>query len=268
MFKKPGGLIAACVGIALIVLCAAGEQARSKKIKIGVPDDSAGLLIHYIIHEKQFQGAEVVRQFEMYPIRDCCTTTSEWALSTDALDMAVMCPDAARILLEKDPRYKILGPCLLNSDMIVTKPGIRPKKIAVTRKRGYQEKLVRERFGADTAAIPMLSSAIPFAYEKNAVNGAVIDVLKGLRLDGEKHSVSDGFSDVVTYMLVIRKSFAENPLFNEFMKVYKQSVEELEYPDVLQQALRQYKNRSFSKYEIMQWKQMRVKFVFPSNARP
>ena len=39
--------------------------------------------------------------------------------------MALMCPDAAAALLEKDARFETAGPVLYNAEVLVSRPGVR-----------------------------------------------------------------------------------------------------------------------------------------------
>lgn len=231
-------------------------------MRIAVPDDAGGLPVHYILHEGKFLNAGALPVSE-YMLKDCCAVLSEWAFSADAVDMAVMCPDAAARLVEKDPRFEILGPCVLNSDAIVIHPGRVPGRIGIAQKRPYQEKLVSEIFGPGCSAAPMFPAALPYAYEKGAVDGIVIDVLKSAFIDGERVSTRDGVADVITYVLVVRKSFKANPLFGAFMEAYLRAVVELCDMAVLAREVGAYKSVRWTDREIGEWENLRVKFVFP-----
>lgn len=181
-----GRRLAAAVFVIILLVWSWGfyRDRSQSDLVIGVSDDSAGLIIKYLVNEKKLQAAAIPGWFEAYPIKDCCTSTTEWALSSGALDIAVMCPDSAARLIQKDFRYEIIGPLMVNSDIIVVKSDHVPGKIAVSQKRTYQEQLVRSKFGNGTKAVPMLSAGVPYAYENNVVDGAVVDILKGINLKG------------------------------------------------------------------------------------
>jgi len=231
------------------------------KVSIGAPDDSGGMIIHYLINKKGLKYAEVQDTFDIYPIKDCCTSTSQWAMSTDLLDLAVMCPDAARALLAKDNRFKIVGPFLVNSDIIVLTPGKDPKKIGITQNRLYQEQIIEEKFGPECSAVQMLSAALPYALEKNAVDGVVVDVLKGLMLKGDKLSTLAAGGDRVTYVLVARQSFMENPAFKRFIDLFNQAAGELNRPDILGEEIISYSKMDITREEVKKWSQLGIKFV-------
>ncbi|BAF58754.1 hypothetical membrane protein [Pelotomaculum thermopropionicum SI] len=231
------------------------------KVKIGTPDDTGGMIIHYLINEKGFQGAEARDDFEIYPVKDCCSSTSQWALSTGQYNLAVMCPDAAASLIEKDGRFEIAGPCLANSDIVVVKPGLTPRKIGVARNRSHQAQIAADIFGKGCAAVPMLPSALPCAYEKSAVDGVVVDALRGISMEGEKLSAG-GATGHVTYVLVVSKRFKEDPRYREFISLFRESVDELNNPDILRKEIGRYKNIELSQEEIETWNRLGIRYIF------
>ena len=254
------GLLFAVLTVALLF---SGGGKEDSKINIGAPYDSGGMIIHYLITAKKFQVAKVMDDFAMYPINDCCTSTSEWALSTDELDIALLCPDAAKELVEKDRRFEIAGPALVNSDVIVITPGIKPQRVSFSQKRNYQKELVSRKFGPECAAVPMLSAAVPYALGKKAVDGAVVDILKGILLKGEKISSAGKDSDLVTYVLVVRKDFRKDPLYPRFMALLKEAVDELNTPGVLIKEVKEFKKIDLTVPEVEQWGQLKIRYVFP-----
>ncbi|MDF9408740.1 hypothetical protein L7E55_10300 [Pelotomaculum isophthalicicum JI] len=256
--------IPVAVALLLAAACSAFSQRgeRGGKVKIGAPDDTGGMIIHYLVNEKGYGGVEVRNNFELYPVKDCCSSTSQWALSTNQYDLAVMCPDAAESLLEKDGRFEVVSPCLINSDIVVLKPGLTPQKIGVAQNRNHQTRIVAELFGSDCAAVPVLPAAIPFAYEKNAVDGVVVDALRGFTMPGDKLPPAAGSGGHVTYVLVVNKSFKEDPRYQEFLHLYQDSVEDLNNPDVLMEEIRKYKNIDFTREEVELWIRLGIRQVF------
>lgn len=232
------------------------------KVKIGAPDDTGGMIIHYMVNEKGYGGVEVQQDFELYPVKDCCSNTAQWALSTNQYEVAVMCPDAAASLLEKDNRFEIISPCLVNSDIVIIKPGIKPQKIGISQNRNHQKQIVAELFGQACTTVTMLPSAVPYAYEKNAVDGVVVDALRGLNLTGEKLSSTNGDNEHVTYVLVVNKDFKADPRYQEFLRLFEESVNELNNPDILAQEIYKYKNIDISREEVNQWNRLGIKHVF------
>ncbi len=261
--KKMLAAVAAAAMLLLVVLSAFPQREEDNgKVKIGAPDDTGGMIIHYMVYEKGYKYAETQGAFEIYPVKDCCASTSQWALSTELLDLAVMCPDAAANLLEKDGRFEIVSPCLVNSDIVVTRPGLTPQKIGVAQNRSHQEQIVSGVFGPEVATAPMLPAAIPYAYEKKAVDGVVVDALRGFTMIGEKIPAPAGLSGHITYVLVANKSFKEDPRYHEFINMFQKSVEELNNPDMLLEEIRKYKNIDLTYEEVEQWNRLGIRHVF------
>lgn len=255
-------LVTASVLLALAVFLYPQRKEDNGKVKIGAPDDTGGMITHYMLNEKGYRGAEVRNDFELYPVKDCCSSTSQWGLSTNQYDLAIMCPDAAESLLEKDGRFEVVSPCLVNSDIVVLKPGLTPKKIGIAQNRTHQARIVAELFGHDCAAAPMLPAALPFAYEKNAVDGVVVDALRGFTMAGDKLSPAAGSSSHITYVLLVNKSFKEDPRYQEFLQLFQESVEDLNNPDVLMEEIRKYKNIDFTRKEVELWIRLGIRYVF------
>jgi hypothetical protein len=255
---------ATVIALLLVVSLSAFPQREKDngKVKIGAPDDTGGMIIHYLIKQKGYKGAEVQHDFEMYPVKDCCASTSQWALSTNQYDLAIMCPDAAASLLEKDGRFEIVSPCLINSDIVVARPGLTPQKIGVAQNRSHQEQIAIGVFGPEVAVMPMLLTAIPYAYEKNAVDGVIVDALRGFTLIGEKIPAPAWPGGHVTYVLVVNKSFKADPRYSEFITLFQASVEDLNSPDILIEEIRKYKNIDFTREEVEQWNRLGIRYVY------
>ncbi|PKM78272.1 MAG: hypothetical protein CVU90_03145 [Firmicutes bacterium HGW-Firmicutes-15] len=238
-------------------LMSPGEK-QAKLINIGVPDDSASYVFRYLIEELGLKG-QLSTMLGIYPIKDCCTSTSEWALSTDNLDMAVICPDAAERLIEKDSRYYILGPCRVNSDILISGPSSRVNKIGITQNRWYQETLAHEHLGPDIDVYPMLGNALPFAIQNGRIDGAIMDIANALRLEGKITSLSRG-KDHITYVLVVRKDILHEPIFYEFVNLYNQAVQELQDEQSLQIIIEKYAGYSCNGKEASEWIKMNVQY--------
>jgi len=250
--------------ICLLFLFPSGER-PGHGLRIGVPDSAASLIIEYIVHEKMARGAAVVDRLDIYPTKDCCTSTSEWALASGDLQMALLCPDAAERLVRKDPRYEIAGPCMVNSDVAVVRSGKnrKPEKIGVAERRDLQIIMIKKLLGKESIIVPMLASAIPYAYEKRAVDGVVIDVLRGFLLEGEMLPLSGDREDLVTYVLVVQKSFKAHPLYCRFLTSYKEAQDELRRDEVLAGVMRRYKHVEQIEERVKRWKQMNIRFTIP-----
>jgi hypothetical protein len=260
-------LLSAVMAGAVALLATRGEEQSGSRMRIGAPDDTGGIIVHAILERKGVLPAEVVRAFDAYPLKDCCASTSQWALGSHGLDAAVMCPDAAERLLERDPRFEILGPCVLNSEVMLIRPGVVARKIGLAQKRRYQERLVMEKFGAACAIAPMLPASLPYAYARGMVDGIVIDLLKGFSIEGEKIPVGGADEDVVTYVLVARKDFMTTALFDSFLGAWEEVVAALGDMDVLLQEIERYRRMPMTGREKQDWVNARVRFLCPRKAQ-
>lgn len=258
-------LFTAAAVLVLLVVCFVSLPQPEKdhgKVKIGAPDDTGGMIIHYLVNEKGYDGVEVQQEFELYPVKDCCASTAQWALSTNQYDLAVMCPDAAASLLEKDDCFEIVSPYLVNSDIVIIKSGVTPQKIGVSQNRSHQVQIVAELFGEACTTSTMLPAGLPYAYEKNAVDGVVVDALKGFNMTGDKLPATNGESDHITYVLVVNKDFKTDPRYQVFLRLFEESVDELNKPEILAEEICKYKNIDIPREEVNQWNRLRIKHVF------
>ncbi|MCE5336151.1 MAG: hypothetical protein LLG06_16330 [Desulfobacteraceae bacterium] len=240
-------------------------KAAAPNLKIAVPDDSGGLVVGRILRGEQFRNAKRHRVFESVQVRDCCAAVFESSLASSEVDAAVMCPEAAARLIEKDRRFEIIGPCVLNSDVIVCRPGFAPKKIGVSQKRGYQTALVGALFGPGCRAEPMVPAALPYAYEKGAVDGVVIDAIRAKPLKGDRITASKTGRDTVTYVLVVGKEFKSSPLFEQFLKAWEKAVAELRDGSAMAREIESCCGSRWTESEIAQLRNTGIRFTVPQS---
>ena len=236
--------------------------------RVGVPEGAAGLLVAYVLQEKMaVAGLRVVR-YEQQTLYDCCAATSQFALSSGHLDLAVMCPDAARALVAKDARFEIVGPVVVNADIFVVRPGDEtPATVGISQKREYQRQMVADRFGPSCRATPMLHAAIPFAYARQEVEAVVVDIVRALSLTGSLHPGGNG-RDLVTAVLVTKKTVQTDEHYQLFLREYHDAVEEMAEPAKLLRLLQTYASEQFSIGDVSVWKRMNVRFISPSASLP
>ncbi|MGI6487902.1 MAG: ABC transporter substrate-binding protein [Syntrophomonadaceae bacterium] len=233
-------------------------EGKEEKLVIGIPDDAAGYIMRSLVEEGEVK-AEISTMLGVYPIKDCCTSTSEWALSTERLDIAVLCPDAAARLIEKDQRYSVWGPCMVNSDILLG-PGTRFGKIGITQHRWYIGDVINRVFGGKVEGVSMLANALPYALAEGKVDAVVIDVSKALRLDWPRQVLQEG-SDTVSYVLVLRKDLEEDDRFTSFLQEYNQQVHKLEDQDYLQRFIEKYAGYTCGGKEAQEWNRMNVRYL-------
>lgn len=156
-----------------------------------------------------------------------------------------MCPSAAESLIEKDSRFKIVSPLILNSDIFVIKKGVQinnVKKIGISTNRDYQSKMVKDKFGENCDVIPMLGSSLPYAMEKGIVDGLLIDYVKAEQIEGEKYPSYLG-TDNVNYVLVTSTKFEKDLRYKEFLEALEVSIE------------------NFNKEEVEAWNKFKIKLI-------
>lgn len=237
--------------------------------RIGVPEGAAGLLVPYVLQEKMTLSGIQAVHYEQQLLYDCCAATSQYALSSGHLDLAIMCPDAALTLIESNQRFEIVGSVLVNGDVFVLGSDRDvPATVGISQKREYQRQMVHERFGKQSAAVPMLHAAVPFAFARHEVDAVVVDITRALNLTGTVQSGGDRNRDRVTAVLVARKSSASGDLYHQFLQNYEEAVRETAQPATLLRLLQNYLSPNIDMGDVHVWQQMNVRFVSPSSSRP
>lgn len=263
----PVGIIALLV---VFLLWSLRTGQREEFSLIGIPDGAAGLLARYVLDEKM--GTTAIRgiRFEAYTLYDCCASASQYAMGSGHLDAAIVCPDTARELVEKGDSFEITGPVMMNSDIFITRldPGLSRQQIAISQKRSFQREMVTQRFGAAGKAVPMFHGAVPFAFARGVVQGAVLDITKALPLQGEIASaVTDGH-EVCTYVMVNKKEIRNTDGFRRFLADYEKAVLEMDDAENLLRLMQTYVSANTTRGDVVQWKKMNVRFICPFSYLP
>ena len=237
--------------------------------RVGIPDGSAGLIARYVLAEKMDKSGIQSVRFEACTLYDCCASSSQYAMSSGRLDLAIMCSDAARTLVDKDRRYEIVGPVMKNSDIFIVREDVDAGEpvIAVSQKRRFQQDMVARRFGKRSRPEPMLHAAVPFAYARGVVHGAVMDIAKAFYLDGVFLCASVNDTDIRTYVLVGKKTLNGGRQWQRFLESYNEAVEEMQDPERLLVLLKRYVSNQMTMGEVEIWKKLNVGFMSPLNCR-
>jgi len=237
--------------------------------QVGVPEGAAGLLAAYVLQEKMAASGVRVVRYEQQTLYDCCAAASQYALGSGHLDLAIMCPDAARALVEKDERFEIVGPVLVNADIFVVRPdGREPSAVGISQKREYQRQMVAKRFGDRCETIPMLHGAVPFAFARHEVDAVVVDIVRAFNLSGTFYPGGGNGRDLVTAVLVANKSLTTDEHYQLFLRKYQDAVQEMAEPATLLRLLQTYASEHISIGDVNAWQQMNVRFVSPSASLP
>lgn len=244
--------------LSFVLVLVSGCQKKDRPLSIGAPDDAGGIIVEYLAREK-VDFLQLKEGFELYPLKDCCSSTSSWALSSKEVDMAVICPEAARELVGKDPRYVIYGPVLANSDVfLVREDAADVKKVGYVQNRWYQKRLIEQEFKR-AEPVPMLGASLPYALEKKAVDGIIVDVTKCDELRGNIVPVCQDNQEVITYVLVVDREIVDKPDFRKLMHAWQEAVLELNDDKKLREFW--FENNKTEEMEI--WKKAGTKFLQP-----
>jgi hypothetical protein len=243
-----------------------GKRDSSRSV-IGIPDDTGGLIVHHMLLQEGLPFEARLDLFEAYAVKDCCSSTAEWALSGNLLDLAVICPDAAERLLKKDSRFRIVGPCLYNSEVLVVRPGSELKRLGIAHRRDRQQELLGSFCGAGCSVQPMLSASLPYAFERGIVDGIVVDFLKGSTLFGERISLAESKGEQTTYVMVVRKEWEPSLHYRRFLELFRQAVRDLKNPEVLIAAVAAFKERAWTYRETDEWRRLKIRYAVPGETQ-
>lgn len=260
-------LIGAAVLPALFILGFAFHGKPAQIRYIGVPDGAAGLLLRYVADQEE-KGHDIqTLRFEPYTLHDCCAAATGYALGAGRLDMAAMCPDAARALVAKDPRYTIAGPVVENADVLVTRPDAAGElAIAVSQKRSFQNRIVQRRLGQRGRPVAMLHSAVPFAYARGVVQGAVMDITKACDLKGVLSPAAENNDQpMITGVLVVKKALQGQKVYHRFIQRYVTAVRDMQGRGGLLHLLKKYVSADATMGDVDIWQKMNVRFTHPLN---
>lgn len=249
----------------IFLFAGCGKEEREGYLSIGMPDGAGSIIVEYLAKEKvDFLKSEM--EFALYPIKDCCSSTSTWALSSREVDMAIICPDAAEELVKKDARYVVYGPVLANSDVFLIRKNVEIKSIGYTQNRWYQKKLIEQKFKG-ARPVPMLSASLPYALEKKAVDGIIVDISNCFEFSGDLVPVYTKGQDVVTYVLVVNREVVNRPSFKRLMQAWKEAAAELNDNRTLKNFWSQQNGEKYTAEEMKVWKRAGIKFLIPTSEK-
>lgn len=143
-------------------------------------------------------------------VGDCCAAVSQWGLSSRELDMAVMCPDAARMLLEKNADYLSLGPLLLSGDSLVRRAETTTpvRKVGISHQRTAQKELAQAVL-PDAQVVEMLPASLPYALERGVVEAVVLDRMVAGQTPLPLVELADN-TERATQVLVVHRRLLDN----------------------------------------------------------
>lgn len=182
----------------------------------------------------------------------------QWALSSEQIDMVIICKEATKKFVDYDKNFEIVDDVVQNSYVFLIK-NENIKKVGVTQNRNYQIDLVKEYY-KNAEEVPFISGGLAYALESDKVDAIVIDSIKALSLKGKNFSTATN-KDYDTYVMVVNKSFKESKLYNQFIKLYNQSVKELNDENLFKKELEKYTDTEISKEDLGEFKKWKLKFL-------
>ncbi|CAK7017066.1 MAG: hypothetical protein PEPC_00704 [Peptostreptococcus russellii] len=183
----------------------------------------------------------------------------QWALSSENIDIAIICKEAAdKFMNEENKNFVNLGPLVENSDVILLK-NKEVKSLGVIQNRDYQ-KDIAEKYFHGKEIHPFIGTGIAYALEANKVDAIVVDAFKAFKLEGEKIPTADKGS-YETYVLIANKDFIKTDTYSDFVKLYNRSVEEISKDIGYRKALNSFFNKKISDDEWKEVKSWKIKFL-------
>ena len=183
---------------------------NSSEFIIGCPNSIGGMITNFAV--KYYCGANIGIEedppISAYLVADCCSPKTGISLTSGELQGAVMCPDSAKELVEKDDRFMIVSDFTFNTEIIVFSKSISSaedvKKIGYMNGQERQRKNLEALYGDKLNYIPIMATSLPYALELGEVDAAVLDFGTGLQMDNDFIVLE---SDIPTTVLVIAKDF-------------------------------------------------------------
>ncbi|NLU47167.1 MAG: hypothetical protein GXX02_04210 [Syntrophomonadaceae bacterium] len=248
-----GIIVAAVIILALMAWLSPGQEMSD--FKVACNDDAAGLLVSYLA--SQDSGALEVVNMSYQQLQDCCNSQTELALAAGNFDMAILCPDSADKLIASGQPYEVLGAVVVNALVLVTSQDKLPQTVGYMNGRDIQKQLVWSNLGSSIEMQPMLPSGLPYALERKAVEGIVLDILGALKIGGYRSALP---ADYPTSVLVVHKDLIGGPELANFIKAYNQAAAEMNSTEVLTRELAIKLELEDSSAEVEVWKDMGVQY--------
>jgi hypothetical protein len=248
------GIIVTAV-IILIVAAWLGPREEMSGLRVACNDDAAGLLISYLASQDS-RALEVVNM-SYQQLQDCCSSQTELALAAGNFDMALLCPDGADKLIASGQPYEILGEVVVDALVLVTSKDRLPQTVGYMNGREIQKKLVWCNLDSSIAMQPILPAGLPYALERKAVEGVVLDILGALKIGGYRTALP---AEYPTSVLAVHKDLIGSPELASFIEVYNQSVAEMNSTEVLTKELAEKLDLENSSAEVKVWKDMGVQY--------
>jgi len=176
------------------------------------------------------------------------------------MDMAFLCPDAAREFVKVNKEFEIIGAVMQNTSMFVFKDMENPGIVGVPQNRPHLDNIVLENLGKNTQMKKLMGTALPYALENGQVDSVLADFTSGFFLAGQKESAAIK-ADHTTCVLVVNSDYKKTEGFREFIRFYNHCAKELSNTNVLAKQLEKYKDMELSPSDRHTLGELRVKFM-------
>ncbi len=256
--KNRRGLLYTAIVIIVIYLGLTtwrGSQTEMKGLRIACNNDAAGLLIGYLAGEGS-AALEVV-DMSYQQLQDCCSSQTELALAAGNFDMAVLCPDGADKLIASGQPYQILGTIVVNAKILVTDQDKVPQTVGYMNGRETQKRLVWSNLNDSIVMKPILPAGLPYALERNAVEGIVLDIMDALKIGGYHTPLPSPYP---TSVLVVHEELLDRSELASFIQAYNQAAEELNRQEILKVELAKKAGIGNGNKEVELWQEMGIQF--------
>ena len=174
--------------------------------------------------------------------------------------MAIICPDSAVEFLKSTDEYVLVGSCIQNSSIIVSKTGMPAIRVGYAQNRQHIQTMVDELYPSGVEKKSLIMHALPYSLENGMVDTVLLDITTGLSLSGKKKNV-ELEEPVATHVIVASKSFVKSEDFKKFVELYNESAHELSNPKTFKRAFEEYKGAEISDRDYEFIEQANIEFV-------
>jgi hypothetical protein len=258
MNKKRFSVVFRCVlAVALAAAVLAADACKSNdksRIEIGSPLGIGGILVHFIAGRAAAGGLS----YDVIEIEDCCSTTSQIALASGDLDAAVLCPDAAGVLVSRNSNFVIAGPVIQNSDVLLVHDKSSVQHVGIAQEHLYEQHIIHQVLQSDCQISQVSPAGLAMSYSAGQLDGIVVDIPQAMSLEGTiLPAGAGGKENITTYVLVVRKDLAE---YSQVVKDFSSAARELSDIPTLQKTIAAYNVYPTSETEAQKWVDFNVKF--------
>lgn len=141
--------------------------------------------------------------------------------------MAVVCKEAAEDFMTADPDFEIVGPVVMNSDIIVETEDREVKIVGITNNKDFHIDFAKDLYGENIRIHEMKPNSLPYAYRNNQIDAMIIDInlYNEETMEGVVRHPTKG--DYVSNVLIADSDFMKTQEFKDFIVEYNKTVEEI-----------------------------------------